>query len=99
MNQYPHCIAPPLLLQVQEQASSSSQAASKTADKHQRSSLLRAAHLRRIRAKAEDESRKVDEVSFINTLTNAGKKADLQQRLEEGKGWRRCASPTLGHSL
>lgn len=53
-------------------------------DKHQRSELLRAAHLRRIKAKAGDESRKVDEVSFINSLTNAGKKADLQQRLEEG---------------
>jgi hypothetical protein len=58
----------------------------RSADKHQRSSLLRAAHLRRIRAKAEDESRKVDEVSFINNLTTAGKKADLQQRLEDGKG-------------
>jgi hypothetical protein len=67
-------------------ASSSSVAAARSADKHQRSSLLRAAHLRRIRAKAEDESRKVDEVSFINNLTTAGKKADLQQRLEDGKG-------------
>lgn len=65
--------------------------ATNAADKHQRSSLLRAAHLRRIRAKAEDESRKVDEVSFINYLTNAGKKADLQQRLEEGAYQSCCA--------
>jgi hypothetical protein len=72
-------------LQAQEPTTGdASHAAARTADKHQRSSLLRAAHLRRIRAKAEDESRKVDEVSFINNLTNAGKKADLQQRLEEG---------------
>jgi hypothetical protein len=74
-------------LQVPEPASSSpSPAAAHSADRHQRSSLLRAAHLHRIRAKAEDESRKVDEVPFINNLTNAGKKADLQQRLEEGEG-------------
>ncbi|WIA08582.1 hypothetical protein OEZ85_008011 [Tetradesmus obliquus] len=58
------------------------------ADKHQRSELLRAAHIRRIRAKAGDETRKVEEVSFINTLNNEGKKADLQQRLEEGEARR-----------
>ncbi|WIA28636.1 hypothetical protein OEZ86_011173 [Tetradesmus obliquus] len=58
------------------------------ADKHQRSELLRAAHIRRIRAKAGDEARKVEEVSFINTLNNEGKKADLQQRLEEGEARR-----------
>lgn len=77
---------------VQQPGSSCSPAAARTADKHERSSLLRAAHLRRIRAKAEDESRKVDEVSFINSLTTAGRKADLQQRLEDGEqiarqGW------------
>lgn len=59
-------------------------AAAQSADKHKRSELLRAAHLRRIKAKAGDESRKVHELSFINSLTTAGKKADLQQRLEEG---------------
>jgi hypothetical protein len=74
-------------LQVPEPASSwASPTAAHSADRHQRSSLLRAAHLHRIRAKAKDESHKVDEVSFINNLTNAGKKADLQQRLEEGEG-------------
>lgn len=76
-------------------SSSTSPGAVRTADKHQRSSLLRAAHLRRIRAKAEDESRKVDEVSFINNLTNAGKKADLQQRLEDGE-WEKERRPSTG---
>lgn len=60
-------------------------AAARSADKHQRSELLRAAHIGRIKAKALDETRKVEEVTFINTLNNEGKKADLQQRLEEGK--------------
>ncbi|KAF6263637.1 hypothetical protein COO60DRAFT_379382 [Scenedesmus sp. NREL 46B-D3] len=58
------------------------------ADKHQRSELLRAAHIRRIKAKAGDETRKVEEVSFINALNNEGRKADLQQRLEEGEARR-----------
>jgi hypothetical protein len=71
-------------VQDHEEAGAPSAAAGRAVDKHQRSELLRAAHLRRIKAKAGDESRKVDEVSFINSLTNAGKKADLQQRLEEG---------------
>lgn len=76
-------------------SSSASPAAARSVDKLQRSSLLRAAHLRRIRAKAEDESRKVDEVFFINNLTTAGKKADLQQRLEEGEGLAQSLSAVL----
>ena len=60
-------------------------AAARSADKHQRSEVLRAAHISRIKAKALDETRKVEEVTFINTLNNEGKKADLQQRLEEGE--------------
>lgn len=58
--------------------------AARTADKHQRSKVLRAAHIGRIKAKALDETRKVEEVTFINTLNNEGRKAELQQKLEEG---------------
>lgn len=67
-----------------EQQEHSASSSTSSADKHQRSELLRAAHLRRIKAKAGDEVRKVHEVTFINTLTNAGRRANLQQRLEEG---------------
>eukprot|EP00879_Flechtneria_rotunda_P024420 GHRR01025888.1.p1 GENE.GHRR01025888.1~~GHRR01025888.1.p1 ORF type:complete len:610 (+),score=296.05 GHRR01025888.1:60-1832(+) len=61
-----------------------SAAAARSASKHQRSELLRAAHISRIRAKAGDETRKVEEVNLSNTLSHEGKKAGLQHRLEEG---------------
>lgn len=93
-NRAVHCTAC-LMLQEEEGAANAARA-----DKHQRSELLRAAHIRRIRAKAGDEARKVEEVSFINTLNNEGKKADLQQRLEEGEqgftGAGRTQSVSLG---
>jgi len=54
-------------------------------NKYQQSELRRAAYIKAIRAKANDEIRKVEEVAFINSLNNEGRKADLQQRLEEGE--------------
>lgn len=68
-------------------------AAARSADKHQRSEVLRAAHISKIKAKALDETRKVEEVTFINTLNNEGRKADLQQRLEEGKIGEQAGKP------
>jgi hypothetical protein len=73
------------MLLCQQEEEGAANAAAARADKHQRSELLRAAHISRIRAKAGDETRKVEEVSFINALNNEGKKADLQQRLEDGE--------------
>ncbi|KAF8072639.1 hypothetical protein HT031_000299 [Scenedesmus sp. PABB004] len=71
-----------------DDAGGASAAAARSADKHQRSEALRAAHIGRIKAKAGDEARKVEEVTFINTLNTEGKKADLQQRLEDGEARR-----------
>lgn len=68
---------------VQEEEAGAS--AAKYGDKHQRSEELRAAHIKRIKAKAGDETRKVEEVTFINQLKDEEKKAVLQQRLEDGE--------------
>jgi hypothetical protein len=81
----PYLLSTALSVWCGQEEEGAANAAAARADKHQRSELLRAAHISRIRAKAGDETRKVEEVSFINTLNNEGKKADLQQRLEEGE--------------
>ena len=72
----------PMHLVQEDQAEAS---AAKASGKHERSKVLRDAHLKRIKAKAGDETRKVEEVTFINTLKDEEKKAVLQQRLEEGR--------------
>eukprot|EP00775_Hariotina_reticulata_P010480 gene10480-10639_t len=71
-----------------ESGGASAAAAKAIEDKYHRSEVRRAAHIKAIRAKANDEIRKVEEVAFINSLNNEGRKADLQQRLEEGEARR-----------
>ena len=52
------------------------------AQRQRRSQALRQAHLTEIRQKAGDETKKVHEVQFINSLQNQDRKLCLKQRLE-----------------
>lgn len=74
-------------------------AATRLDDRHQRSEARREAHLNRIKAKAGDEGRKVEEVTFINALNVIEKKAVLQQRLEEGEGAQTLPRPAAAALL
>ena len=68
----------------QGKAGFESDAAARGDEKRRRSEALRAAHLGRIRARAGDEGKKVEEVTFINTLNHQGRQADLHNKLQHG---------------
>jgi hypothetical protein len=65
--------------------------------KHARSAELRQQHMASVVQKAADETRKVEEVAFINQLLGQDRKLCLQQKHEDGERFACCKMARAGY--